>query len=88
MWTKWRKEGKEEVGSLKTLPLSPFVSQNIQQRLPRLWKPFFYRVGQIPHFTSNIGWKSCFCIFISSVVAVAWVLDRWTFPFHWITKVQ
>ena len=43
MWTRWRKERKEEVGSLKTLPL--FVSRNIQQRLPRLWKPFFYWVS-------------------------------------------
>ena len=86
LWTLWRKERKEEVGSLKTLPLSPFVFQSIRQRLPRLWKPFFYWVGQISHFTSNIGWKSCICIFISSVVAGAWVLDRWTL--HWITKVQ
>ena len=38
------------------------------------------------HFTSNIGWKSCICIFISSVVARAWGLDRWTF--HRITNVQ
>ena len=44
MWR--RKERKEEAGSLKTLPLSPFVCQSNQQWLPRLWKPFFYWVGQ------------------------------------------